>query len=222
MSSDKNPSKIQSMFDEISSYYDLMNNLISFGTHYVIKILTVKELHIKPRSNILDLCCGTGDFVRIISHFYPRTKVIGLDFSTDMIKLAKKKFPKGIFIKGDCTDLPFENEEFDYISMGFGLRNIENRTKALSEIVRVLNKGGKFLHLDFGYHNAFSKIFDSLTLFIVKILKKNTQHYKYLLDSKKDFPEPEKLVKEFEQAGLKHIKTMNYLFGVISAQIMEK
>lgn len=219
---DKNPQKIQAMFNEIADYYDKMNNFISFGTHYLIKILSIRELHITPRSNILDLCCGTGDFSKIISKFYPRVNVIGLDFSSQMIKLAKEKNQKNIFIQGDCTNLPFKEKEFDYITMGFGLRNIENRTLAIKEIYRVLEKNGKFLHLDFGYHNKISSLFNIFVPFIVKIFNKNPEHYKYLLDSKNNFPEPNNMVKEFEQNGFECIKVCNYLFGTISTQILKK
>ncbi|MBE7713243.1 MAG: ubiquinone/menaquinone biosynthesis methyltransferase [Cyanobacteria bacterium SIG26] len=222
MKCDKNPQKIQKMFDEISSYYDKMNNLISFGTHYIIKYLAIKKLYILPRTMILDLCCGTGDFTKIISKTFPRTKIIGLDFSKEMLKLAKIKNPTGVFMQGDCTDLPFTDEEFDYITMGFGLRNISNRSKAISEAYRVLNNGGKFLHLDFGEHNKISKIFDFIVPAIAKLFKKNSNHYKYLLASKTTFPNPKNLIKEFEQAGFKLEKQYDYLFGTISAQIMIK
>ena len=94
MTPDKNPQKIKNMFDEISIYYDKMNNFISLGSHFIIKFLAIKELNIKPRTNILDLCCGTGDFSQLITRFYPRANIIGLDFSTEMLKLAKKKNPK--------------------------------------------------------------------------------------------------------------------------------
>ena len=83
------------MFDEISGYYDFMNNFISLGTHYLLKFLAIRELDIKPRTMILDLCCGTGDFTKIISKFYPRAKIIGLDFSEEMLKLAKRKIQTG-------------------------------------------------------------------------------------------------------------------------------
>lgn len=222
MKPDKNPQKIRKMFDEIAPYYNKMNNIISFGTHYIIKFLAIRELKIPPRSNILDLCCGTGDFSSIITTFYPRAKVIGLDFSEKMIKLAKNKNPKNIFIQGDSTNLPFKEGEFDIITMGFGLRNIENRSKALNEIYRVINNGGKFLHLDFGYHNYLSSIFNLIVPFLVKIFNKNSEMYNYLISSKNDFPEPEQLVKEFEKHGFKCIKICNYLFGTISAQIMQK
>lgn len=222
MKPDKNPQKIQEMFDEISPYYDFVNNIMSVGTHYIIKFLAVRELKITPRSNILDLCCGSGDFVRIIKKFYPRAKILGLDFSKNMIKRAKFKNPACTFIQGDCTKLPFKENEFDYITMGFGLRNIENRSIAIEEIYRVLENGGKFLHLDFGYHNNLSKLFDIFVSLLIKILRKNTKHYEYMLASKNTFSEPDELIKEFEHHGFKCIKICNYLFGTISAQVFIK
>ncbi len=222
MNCDKNPQKIKNMFDEISNYYDFMNNGISLGTHYFIKHMALKILNIKPHAIILDLCCGTGDFSKIISKLYPTSKVIGLDFSINMLKLAKQKNPQSVFIQGDCTNLSFQDNEFDYITMGFGLRNIENRAKAISEIYRTLKPQGKFLHLDFGQHNKLSKIFDLIVITAVKLTGKNFKHYKYLLASKKEFPSPENLITEFENQGFKFIKRQDYLFGIISAQIMGK
>lgn len=222
MACDKDPQKIQNMFEEIASYYDKMNNFISFGSHLVVKFLAIKELDIKPRTMVLDLCCGTGDFTKIISKYFPRAKVIGLDFSKNMISIAKQKNPKGVFMQGDCTALPFGEGEFDYITMGFGLRNIKNRGAALSEIYRVLEKGGKFLQLDFGEHNKISRVFDFLVPLFARILKVNSGHYKYLLDSKDEFPKPAELIKEFELYGFKFVKRCDYLFGTICAQILEK
>ena len=222
MPEDKNPQKVQSMFDDISGYYDFMNNCMSFGSHGLLRFLAIRELGIKSYSNVLDTCCGTGDFVKTIKKQCPKVKVIGLDFSSEMVKLAKQKNPKGTFIVGDCTDLPFGDGEFDYVTNGFGLRNVENGDKALDEINRVLKKGGKFLHMDFGYHNIFWSILDLVVPVLVKILGKNSNPYGYLLRTKKEFPEPDDLVKKFEQHGFKCEKVRNYIFGTISAQIVEK
>lgn len=222
MTCDKDPDKIKNMFDEISDYYDEMNNLISFGTHYIIKYLALKSLKIEPHSDVLDLCCGTGDFSRIISKLTPTSNVIGLDFSDKMIQIAKHKNPKGIFIQGDCTSLPFKDEEFDFITIGFGLRNIQDRKKALSEIYRTLKKEGKFLHLDFGQRNKISNLFNILVPPIVKITGKDAKHYEYLLSSKNEYPNPIDLILEFQQCKLKYLKKYDYLFNTISAQIMQK
>ncbi len=222
MNCNKNPDKIREMFNDISKYYNEMNNFISCGTHYIIKYLAVKKLDLPPRTKVLDLCCGTGDIVQIISKIYPRSKVFGLDFSSEMLKLAKIKHPKGIYILGDCTNLPFQKDEFDCITICFGLRNIQNRQKALQEIYRVLIKNGKFLHLDFGIHNKAFQIFEYSVPIIAKIFKTNTEHYKYLINSAKDFPQPQSLIKEFENQGFRLVKKYDYFFGAISVQIMQK
>lgn len=224
MSVDKNPNKIQLLFNEISSYYDIINNLISFGTHYFIKKYSIKLLKIHPNSNILDICCGTGDFTGIINKNFPSAKIIGLDFSQKMLQQAKKKYPSQTFIVGDCTNLPFKDNEFDYITVSFGLRNVENRKQALIEAYRVMKSGGKFLHLDFsgGKINFASKFFDFMVPIFIKVFNKNIKHYKYLLESKKTYPPTQTLIKEFENTGFYLIEKKSFVFGVISAQVFIK
>lgn len=222
MTCDKTPQKITKIFDEISGYYDKMNNFISLGTHYFIKKIALKSLKIKQNSYILDICCGTGDFTQIIDKIEPKAKVIGLDNSVEMLKLAKYKNPQKVFMHGDCINLPFKNSEFDYVTVGFGLRNVDNRQNALSEIYRTLKTGGKFMHLDFGRHGFGGKCFDFLVPILVKILGVNHENYYYLIESKNEYPEPKALIKEFETQGFKLVKRKDFLFGAVSYQILEK
>ncbi len=218
---DKDPEVIKQMFDKISSYYDGMNSFISFGLHKFIKYFSIKLLDIRPNAMILDLCCGTGDFTKIIRKYF-RARIIGLDVSEQMIKLAKIKNPKETFIVGDCTNLGFGDGEFDIITMGFGLRNVQNRKKALGEIFRVMKNDAEFLHLDFGYNNLAGKIFDIYAQFAAKILMKDEKSYKYLISSKNSYPNPEELIKEFEDAGFKLKCRRDFLFGALSAIVMKK
>lgn len=224
MTCDKTPQKITKIFDEISGYYDKMNNFISLGTHYFIKKFALKNLKIKQNSYILDICCGTGDFTQIIDKIEPKAKVIGLDNSVEMLKLAKQKNPRKVFMQGDCTELKFKDNEFDYITVGFGLRNVDNRQKALSEIYRTLKTGGKFMHLDFGRHGFGGKIFDIIVFLAINTLGRFCQsdNYKYLIRSKNEYPEPQELIKEFEIQGFKLVKRQDFLFGAVSYQILEK
>ncbi len=222
MSCDKSVEKVKETFNNISSYYDKMNNIMSFGTHYLIKFFALKGLKIQKQSMILDLCCGTGDFTKILTKTSPESKVIGLDNSMEMIKLAKAKNPHSAFIQGNCLDLPFRENEFDIVTIGFGLRNIQDRSKALSEIKRVLKDGGQFLHLDFGKHNIFSKIFDLYVKFLAMFFVKDPQSYLYLIESKNEYPQPYEIIKEFEDNGFKFLKRRDFLFGVISAQVLVK
>ena len=212
----------EKIFNQIANIYDRTNDIISLGTHKFVKKIAVSKLNISKSCFILDICTGTGDIVQIIKKIRPNAKVIGMDISENMLKIAKQKDPTGVYIKNDCQQLPFKDNEFDIVTASFGIRNIEDRTKVLSEIYRVLKPGGKFLHLDFGYKNIFSYIFDLIVLSSIKIFKIPTNNYKYLIDSKNEFPNPDKLVIEFEKFGFVKENVHNFLLGVISCQIMKK
>lgn len=222
MTTDKNPTIIKEMFNKISLKYDQINNIMSFGTHKYIKYDCVKNLEIKPHDNILDLCCGTGDITGIIKKIYPNCCIIGVDFSENMIKIAESKNKNIRFFQGDATNLPYGDNSFDIVTMSFGLRNIQNAEKAIEEIYRILKPNGQFLHLDFGEKNFLSKIYDKLTPFLVRFFTNNTLPYSYLIQSKQEFLTPKDLIKDFENKGFRFHKRKDYLFGVISSQIMKK
>ena len=214
--------EIRNMFDKISQKYDFMNNIISLGLNEFVKTQAIKALNIKPNSKVLDLCCGSGDLGKIIKKLQPSCDVIGVDFSQNMIELASKKNPNITYRQMDVTSLAFEKNSFDYIVMGFGLRNIPQKNKALEEIYRTLKTEGQFLHIDFGKHNIYSKIYDSIILFLVKFFTKNTKPYKYLILSKRNFLEPDELIEIFKFNKFKYYTHKNLLFNIISYQIMKK
>lgn len=222
MSLDKTPEKIYTMFNLISEKYDFLNNVMSFGTQIFVKKLCIKLLDIKSQDKVLDLCTGTGDLARLIKKQSPKSIVTGIDFSEKMLEIAKNKGSDINYIKKDITDLPFLDNEFDFVTMGFGLRNIQNAEKAVEEVYRVLKSGGKFMHLDFGKKNLFSKIFDKITLITTKIFSNNPSAYEYLINSKQVFLTPEDLIKDFESKGFKLIRRKDFCFGIISCQILEK
>lgn len=216
---DKTPQKIKEMFDKIAKVYDFNNSLMSLGQHVKIKKKAVKYLNAK-NSKVLDLCTGTGD----IAGFMDKScEVIGLDFSKNMLDIAKKKYPWVNFIEGDCTDLPFEDNSFDVITISFGLRNIENYNKALDEIYRVLKPNGLFMHLDFGKKNLLGDIlFDLLIPHLVKIFYKENLPYEYLVKSKKLFFNEKALVDLFAQHKLQLKEKHTMLFGGAGCQICKK
>ena len=222
MTISKNPEKIRSMFNSIAAKYDFNNNLISLGMHKFVKYMSIKNLEITDNSKILDECTGTGDFAKFLLKLNPKTDVTGTDFSENMLKFAKKKVPRAKFIPADSTNLPFADQTFDIVTMGFGLRNIEDYDKAITETWRVLKNNGQFLHLDFGKKNFCSKIFDIIVPPLIKIFYGQNLPYKYLLNSKKDFPPPDELIKLFEKHNFSLKCRKDYLFGVISMQIMQK
>lgn len=222
MTPDKTPEKIKKMFDKIAFKYDFINNIMSLNTQYKIKQKCIELLNINTGNNILDLCCGTGDLAILAKKDQPQCHITGVDFSEKMLEIAKRKSDKIHFLQADATNLPFEDNTFDIVTMGFGLRNIQNAEKAIEEVQRVLKPNGKFLHLDFGEKNILSKIYDFFVPLMSKTFTNNELAYSYLIESKKIFPTPKELIKDFENKGFKLNKRKDFLFGVISTQIVSK
>lgn len=222
MSFDKSPQKIQIMFNIIANRYDFLNNLMSLSTQRYIKYKSIKNLNIKPHDKIIDLCCGTGDLSIIIKQIEPQADVTGIDFSDKMLEVAKQKSQNIQYLQGDVTALPYPDNTFDCAVMGFGLRNIQNAEKAVEEAYRILKPGGCFMHLDFGKKNLISKVFDITIPVLAKLFTENYSAYTYLIKSKQIFPEPEDLIKDFESKGFRLKKRQDFLFGVISMQVMVK
>lgn len=210
------------MFNKIAAKYDFLNNIISFGLHKYIKMRAVKALEIQPDSKVLDLCCGSGDLGKMVKEIQPSCDVIGVDFSSKMIELARFKNQNITYWELDALNLPFEKNSFDYVLMGFGLRNINDKRKVIEEIHKILKSNGKFLQLDFGKKNIYSKIFDNIVLFLIKFFTKNTKPYRYLILSKKEFPEPKELINLISSCNFRCILSENLLLDIISYQIFKK
>lgn len=232
----KEPQFIKSLFNSISNNYDRLNDIMTFGLHRKIKKNAIKlPPHMRGRVRgggsanlkILDLCTGTGDLAGILKEKYPQAKIIGVDFSKNMLEIANKKHPDIEFIEADCTILPFEDESFDLCIISFGLRNIENMEKAVTEIFRVLKKGGFFINIDLGKPNKFFSIFLKPYMYLWvallgKIFHGDKTPYKYLAASNEDFPSQNRLVEIFKETGFSDVKNKNYLFGQIASQTARK
>lgn len=223
----KNPQFIKNLFNSISTNYDKLNDIMSFGLHKKIKKEVISHLNLPLNAKILDLCTGTGDLAGLLKKQYPQSETIGVDFSTEMLKIAKAKFININFIEADCTNLPFESDYFNLCIISFGLRNIEEMEKAIKEIYRVLKKGGIFINLDLGKPNKFFNFFLKPYMyfwvsFLGKIFNKDETPYKYLAASNETFPSPEELCKIYEKTGFSEIKNKNYLFGQIASQYAQK
>lgn len=222
---DKNADTIQNMFNELAPKYDRMNTLISFCLHKFVKQKSVNLIPIPLQSKCLDLCCGTGDIADMLAQNNNVENVLGLDFSTKMLEIAnhKKHSKKITFQEGDCTNIPFQNDTFDICTMAFGLRNIKDYQKSITEIYRILKKDGYFLHLDIFKGNKFINwIFDKTAYLLAYIFSKNPNSYKYLIDSKNDFFSLDELITEVEKLGFCCTKKRTWLFGMISAQLFCK
>lgn len=219
---------IKQMFNNIAKNYDKLNNIISFGLHFRIKKRAINNIPLKPDSKVIDVCTGTGDIaIYIAKNIIKEGKVIGVDFSKNMLDIAKEK-AAGInnieFISADALNLPFQDNEFDACFISFGLRNLENLEKGLLEMQRVTKKGGYIINIDTGKPKGIIKFFHQLYFFHIVpifgwIFNKNSSPYKYLPKSTEKFPSADELVKIFEKLGLNEVKKFDYLFGAISEQV---
>lgn len=228
----KNPQFIMDLFNSISDNYDKLNDIMSFGLHKKIKKDVIKQTNnlftiSKSPLTFLDLCCGTGDLSGILKDTFPQSKVIGVDFSKNMLEIAQKKHPDIELIEADCTQLPFENQSFDLCIISFGLRNIEDMEKALSEIYRILKKDGYFINLDLGKPNKFFNFFLKPYMYLWisllgKVFHGDETPYKYLAVSNETFPSQKELIELFKKIGFSEIENKNYLFGQIASQKAKK
>lgn len=221
---------VKDLFNKISKDYDKLNDIMSFGLHRKIKKGVVNTIPLFVQNSqltILDLCTGTGDITAILKEKFSNAKIIGIDFSPKMLEIARKKHPDIEFLQGDCTQLPFEDESFDFCTVAFGLRNIPDLEKAVSEIYRVLKKDGIFINLDLGKPNIFFNLFlKPYMYFWVAILGKifhgDETPYKYLAESNETFPAPAELMEIYKKIGFSQTKNKNYLFGQIASQFSLK
>ncbi|RYZ76119.1 MAG: ubiquinone/menaquinone biosynthesis methyltransferase, partial [Proteobacteria bacterium] len=146
---DKSSDAVRAMFDEIAPTYDLLNGLLSANQDALWRYRGAKRLCVRKNERVLDLCCGTGELTREIARQAPESEVVGADFSSQMLEIARRNDEGRSYIEANALELPFGDEEFDAVSVAFGVRNFEDTRKGLSEIARVLKPGGRLLVLEF-------------------------------------------------------------------------
>ena len=217
---------MKSMFNNIAKNYDFLNDVMTFFTQKSIKNSAINSL--KPNhSNILDVCTGTGDIAIMLAKKFPNASITALDFSLEMLKIAKIK-SKNLninFINNNALDMPFLNNSFDLCTISFGLRNLPDITAAIKEIHRVLATNGELLIIDLGKPKMnwlYPLILDKVIPILGKIFHENKYPYQYLVESQKDFPSPQNLSKVLQSVGFADTKIRNFLFGTITVLTAEK
>lgn len=220
MSLSKDPEKISSMFDEISGNYDKLNHILSFGADKSWRRRLVKELSRQIEASgrtvgntkVLDLACGTGDLSALLSK--SGFNVVGGDFSPQMLLKAKAKNPNIEFVSADAENLPFEDNSVDAVTICFGIRNFNDRGKALAEIRRVLKPSGILAIAEFSipeqcvWRACYTLYFRYILPAIGGIVSSNKSAYTYLPESAFDFPAPKLFVKEIESAGFSDVRSI--------------
>ncbi len=217
--------QVEHMFDHIAPKYDQLNHTLSLGIDHYWRRKAIKYLKQYQPKSIMDVATGTGDFAILAAKKLKCWDIVGIDISKKMIDIGKKKvLEMGLsfqisFAKEDCTNLTFPNESFEAITSAFGIRNFEDLDKGLSEMCRVLKKGGHIVILELTtppsslirwFYNLYLKI---VIPYIGKILSKDNSAYFYLPNSIKAFPQGETMKLAMEKAGFSDVNFKRLTFG---------
>ena len=221
------------MFDSISGQYDLINNLLTFGLHNKWKSGIVKIAKQKNPRKILDMATGTADIAIMLSNI-KNCEIIGLDISSKMIEIGKRKINSLNLYKkisldiGDVENIKYADDTFDLVTVGYGVRNFENLNKGLNEIYRVLKKNGTLIILETSLpKNIFINFIYSIYVIIYvqligKLFSKNFKAYSYLKSSAKIFPFGEKFKKILLDLSFVDVQFREKFFGASTIYIAEK
>lgn len=217
--------QVAQMFDNISGNYDNLNRVISFGIDVKWRKKVLKIVSDTKPKIILDIATGTGDLAILMAQTNAE-KIIGLDISAGMLEVGKKKVEEKKLssiinlVLGDSENIPFEDNYFDAITVGFGVRNFENLEKGFSEILRVLKPNGVFVILETSvpdktpYKQGYNFYSKNILPIIGKLFSKDNSAYGYLSESAAAFPYGEKLNNILRKIGFIDVVALPQTFGV--------
>ncbi len=219
--------QVEQMFNTIAPKYDLLNRVLSFGIDRNWRKRLVNELKDTNPNTILDVATGTADVALELVKLHPK-QIIGIDISTEMLEIGRQKVEaknlSGVITlrRADSENLPFESNMFDAVSVAYGVRNFENLEKGLSELYRVLRKGGKLAVLEFSHPQNFpvkqlyTFYFTEICPLIGRLVSKDKRAYSYLHESVMQFPQGEEFLKLLKKTRFEHTKCKRLTFGISS------
>ena len=216
----KKPQQVAEMFDGVAKNYDKANDLLSFGSARNWRKKVAKLVNSQPGQTILDLAAGTGSssvvFVR------EGVRVVAADFSKGMLEEGKRRHPELEFVYADASNLPFADNEFDTVTISFGIRNVEKTEIALAEMLRVLKPGGKLVVCEFSRipnkatHSLYRFYLRNILPTLSALVSKTPEAYSYLAESIDAWPSQSELVKIIETAGFESVGYLNQTFGIVA------
>jgi demethylmenaquinone methyltransferase/2-methoxy-6-polyprenyl-1,4-benzoquinol methylase len=219
--------QVAEMFDNIASNYDFLNHFLSLGIDMLWRKRAIKLLKKENPREILDVATGTADFALQTMSIEP-DHITGVDISNKMldvgrVKIVKKSLSQKIKLEyGDSENLPFNDDRFDALTVAFGVRNFENLSKGLTDMLRVLKPNGRAVILEFSKPKKFpiKQVYNFYFKFILPFIGKyfSTDHraYSYLPESVASFPEDQDFLKILEACGYKNCEQIRLSFGIAS------
>lgn len=227
---------VKDVFDSVAEKYDLMNDLMSFGTHRLWKRLMVKKTGLRRGQRALDVAGGTGDIAFGMAELVGVREGSGghitvFDINGEMLKYgAERAVDRGYlsgldFVQGNAEAIPFKDNTFDCATVAFGIRNVTHLDRAFSEMHRVIKPGGRVVCLEFSHTKSavFQKIYDlysfSFLPAVGEAVTQNRGAYEYLAESIRKFPPQEELKRIMEEAGLYNVKYTNLFNGIAAIHV---
>ncbi|MCB1838007.1 MAG: bifunctional demethylmenaquinone methyltransferase/2-methoxy-6-polyprenyl-1,4-benzoquinol methylase UbiE [Alcanivoracaceae bacterium] len=221
--------KVAGVFRSVARRYDIMNDLISFGSHRILKRFTIEMAGVRPGHKVLDLAGGTGDLAIKFSRLVGDTgQVVLADINDAMLEVGRDRlFDAGcahntqvVQVNGEC--LPFADNTFNCITIAFGLRNITDKDAALRSMLRVLKPGGRLLVLEFSkpVSEPLAKAYDLYSFSVWPRLGKaivgDAESYQYLAESIRMHPDQDTLKQMMSDAGFVRSEYFNMLGGIVA------
>ncbi len=234
MDAESKQRKVHAVFEDIAPKYDFMNSVISFRRHKAWRKFTMRKMNVRPGQTSLDLCCGTCDWTIALAKASGTGKTIGLDFSRNMLDVGQAKVDKAglsdqiSLVQGNAMELPFEDNSFDYVTIGFGLRNVPDYEQVLREMLRVAKPGGRIVCLEMSkptwqpFKGIYYFYFEKLMPWISKVLVKKYEQYSWLPESLISFPDMKALADMFRGVGMRDVKAYPFFGGVAALHIGTK
>lgn len=207
------------MFDEVAKTYDKTNDMLSFGQARLWRRAVRRAIAPKAPDRILDIAAGTGTSSMALRG--DGITVVAADFSNGMLEQGRKLYPELEFVFADAMKLPFQDGEFDVVTMSFGLRNVENHRIALGEFFRVLKPGGRLVICEFSHvGGVFGPLYRLYLKHILPklsaLFSKTPEAYDYLSESIAAWPNQVELKRDIEKAGFSQVKFRNLTLGVVA------
>lgn len=226
---DKKEERVAEVFHSVADKYDLMNDVMSFGIHRLWKNTAMTLSGVKRGQQVLDLAGGTGDLTKRLSkRVGPEGRVVLSDINESMLEEGRKRLiNEGIvgnveFKQINAEEIPFEDQTFDLVTIGFGLRNVTDKLKALKEMRRVLKPGGRLLVLEFSQPviPGLGKLYDFYSFNIIprmgELIAKDGDSYRYLTESIRMHPGQEELKAMMLEAGFDEVDYKNLTGGIVA------
>jgi len=234
MQSNSKEQHVHSVFQSIAPKYDLMNDLLSFRRHKAWRKFTMRKMGMKQGDSSIDLCCGTCDWTIALARASVNGPIVGLDFSRNMLDVGQTKIEQeGLdgqisLLHGNAMELPFEDNRFDYATIGFGLRNVPDLVQVLKEMKRVVKPGGQVVCLELSkpIHQPFKSVyyfyFERILPLMGKLVAKRYEQYKWLPESLKTFPDLNELAEIYREIGLRNVQAYPLTGGIAGLHIGTK